>query len=141
MRFTTRKRRQAPAVIIISLIDILIVLLIFMMVTTSFRQTPALKLALPESKQPRQGTSSDASIVVTIAKNEPRFYLDTKLVTFQRLQDELAARAKKNPKVSVSIRPDTDAPVGQVVRVMDAAKAANIRDINMFTKTPGQQKP
>lgn len=139
MRFTTHKRRQAPAVIIISLIDILIVLLIFMMVTTSFKQTPALKLALPESKQPRQGTTSDAAIIVTIAKNEPRFYIDTKLVTFQRLQEELEARAKKNPKVSISIRPDTDAPVGQVVRVMDAAKAANIRDINMFTKTPGQK--
>jgi biopolymer transport protein ExbD len=139
MRFTTHKRHQAPAVIIISLIDILIVLLIFMMVTTSFRQTPALKLALPESKQPRQGTTSDAAIIITIAKNEPRFYIDTKLVTFQRLQEELTARAQKNPKVSVSIRPDTDAPVGQVVRVMDAAKAANIRDINMFTKTPGQK--
>ena len=93
MQFTVRKHRQAPAVIIISLIDILIVLLIFMMVTTSFRQTPALKLALPESKQPRQGTSSDAAIIVSIAKNEPRFYIDTKLVTFQRLQDELIARA------------------------------------------------
>jgi biopolymer transport protein ExbD len=139
MRFTVHKRRQAPAVIIISLIDILIVLLIFMMVTTSFKQTPALKLALPESKQPRQGTSSDAAIIVTITKNEPRFYIDTKLVTFQRLQEELIARAKQNSKVSVSIRPDTDAPVGQVVRVMDAAKAANIREINMFTKTPGQK--
>jgi biopolymer transport protein ExbD len=139
MRFTVHKRRQAPAVIIISLIDILIVLLIFMMVTTSFRQTPALKLALPESKQPRQGTSSDAAIIVTIAKNEPRFYLDTKLVTFQRLQEELIERAKKNPTVSISIRPDTDAPVGQVVRVMDAAKAANIREINMFTKSPEQK--
>jgi biopolymer transport protein ExbD len=136
MRFTFRKRRSAPAVIIISLIDILIVLLIFMMVTTSFKQTPALKLALPESKQPKQGTSSDTAIVITIGKNEPRFYLDTKLVTFARLQEELAARAKKNPKIAVSIRPDTDAPIGELVRVMDAVKAANIRDINMATKTP-----
>jgi biopolymer transport protein ExbD len=139
MRFTTRKRRQAPAVIIISLIDILIVLLIFLMVTTSFKQTPALKLALPESKQPRQGTSSDAAMIVTIAKNEPRFYLDTKLVTFQRLQEELTARAKKDPKVSVSIRADTDAPWGQVIRVLDAAKAANIKTINSFTKPPDQK--
>jgi biopolymer transport protein ExbD len=139
MKFVTHKRRQAPAVIIISLIDILIVLLIFMMVTTSFKQTPALKLALPESKQPRQGTSSDASLIVTIAKTEPRFFLDTKPVTFQRLQEEIAARAAKDPKISISIRADTDAPVGQMIRVMDAAKAANIKNINMFTKPPGQK--
>jgi biopolymer transport protein ExbD len=139
MKFVTHKRRQAPAVIIISLIDILIVLLIFMMVTTSFKQTPALRLALPESKQPRQGTSSDAAIIVTIAKSEPRFYLDQNLVTFQRLQDELISRAKKNPKITLSIRADTEAPWGQVIRVMDAAKAANIKSINGFTKPAGQK--
>ena len=55
MRFTTRKQRQAPAVIIISLIDILIVLLIFLMVTTTFKQFPAVKLTLPEAKQPNRG--------------------------------------------------------------------------------------
>lgn len=137
MRFVTHKRRQAPAVIIISLIDILIVLLIFMMVTTSFKQTPALKLALPESKQPRQGTSTDAGMIITVAKNEPRFYLDDKLVTFQRLQEEMAARAQKDPKITVSIRADTEAPWGQVVRVLDAAKAANIKNINGFTKPQG----
>jgi biopolymer transport protein ExbD len=139
MQFKVHKRRQAPAVIIISLIDILIVLLIFMMVTTSFKQTPALKLALPESKQPKQGTSSDSSVIITIDKKEPRFYIDTKLVTFQRLQEELVARAEKNPKITVSIRPDKDAPVGDLVRVMDAVKAANIKDINMATKTPAQK--
>jgi biopolymer transport protein ExbD len=139
MRFVTHKRRQAPAVIIISLIDILIVLLIFMMVTTSFKQTPALKLALPESKQPRQGTSSDAAVIVTIAKSEPRFYLDQNLVTFARLQDELIARAKKSPNITLSIRADAEAPWGQVIRVMDAAKAANIKNVNSFTKPPGQK--
>jgi biopolymer transport protein ExbD len=139
MRFVTHKRRQAPAVIIISLIDILIVLLIFMMVTTSFKQTPALKLALPESKQPRQGTSSDAAVIVTIAKSEPRFYLDQALVTFNRLQDELIARAKKNPNITLSIRADAEAPWGQVIRVMDAAKAASIKNVNSFTKPPGQK--
>src|ERR1700741_4318506 len=123
MRFTTHKRRQTPPVIIISLIDVLLVLLIFLMVTTSFKQTPALKLALPESKQPRQGTSTDAGIIITISKNEPRFYLDDKLVTFQRLQEEMGARAAKDPKITVSIRADTEAPWGQVVRVLDAAKA------------------
>jgi biopolymer transport protein ExbD len=139
MRFVTHKRRQAPAVIIISLIDILIVLLIFMMVTTSFKQTPALKLALPESKQPRQGTSTDSGIIITVAKNEPRFYLDDKLVTFSRLQEEMIKRAEKDPKITVSIRADTEAPWGQVVRVLDAAKAANIKNINSFTKPPAQK--
>lgn len=92
-------------------------------------------LELPESNQPRQGTSSDSAIIVTITKTEPYFFLNEKPVTFVHLQEELAARTKKNPKVPISIRPDTDAPVSQVVRVIDAAKAANIKDVNILTKS------
>ena len=57
--------------IIISLIDILIVLLIFLMVTTSFKQFPAVKLTLPESRQPKllfmhrdQVTTTDSVVSV-----------------------------------------------------------------------------
>lgn len=74
MRFITRKRRQTPAIIIVSLIDILMVLLIFLMATTTFKQQPALKLALPESKQGKAG-GSEASLVVTIAPREPHLYV------------------------------------------------------------------
>ena len=70
MKFITRKRRQAPTIIIISLIDILIVLLIFLMVTTTFKQQPALKLTLPESKNAKAG-AMEGNLVVTIATNAP----------------------------------------------------------------------
>lgn len=137
MRFTTHKRRQAPTIIIISLIDILIVLLIFLMVTTTFKQQPAVKLALPETKQARPG-SSEANLVVTVAKQEPHLYLGTYPITYEKLQQELTTRVAQNPKVALSIRADTDAPFGQIVRVMDAAKAANIKVVNAFTKNPAQ---
>ena len=51
MRFLVHKRRTAPAVIIVALIDVLIVLVIFLLVTTTFKQVPALQLALPASRQ------------------------------------------------------------------------------------------
>ena len=88
MQFTIRKRRQPPTIIIISLIDILIVLLIFMMVTTTFKQQPALKLVLPESKQtPKTGATED-NLIVTIAKQEPYLYLGPRPVTLDKLQEE-----------------------------------------------------
>lgn len=133
MQFTARKRRSPPTVIIISLIDILIVLLIFLMVTTTFKQQPALKLALPESKQAKTG-ASEVGLVVTVAKEQPHLYLDTRAVTLDRLQAELLAAVSRNPQVTLAIRADMDAPFGQIVRVMDAAKAANIRTVSAFTK-------
>ncbi|MEO8428243.1 MAG: biopolymer transporter ExbD [Verrucomicrobiota bacterium] len=139
MRFVARKRRQPPPIIIISLIDILIVLLIFLMVTTTFKQQPSLKLALPESKQAKEG-ASDAPLVVTIAHQEPYFYLGARSVTLERLQQELASSAARNPKVSMSIRADAKAPLEQVIKVMDAARAANIKSaIELYTKKAGQQ--
>jgi biopolymer transport protein ExbD len=137
MQFTVRKRRQPPPIIIISLIDILIVLLIFLMVTTTFKQRPALKLALPESKQTPKTGSSEDNLIVTIARQEPYLYIGPRAVTLDKLQKELKDRAAQNPKVSLSIRADTDAPFGQIVKVMDAAKAADIRTVNAFTKSVG----
>jgi len=138
MQFTIRKRRQPPTIIIISLIDILIVLLIFMMVTTTFKQQPALKLVLPESKQtPKTGATED-NLIVTIAKQDPYLYLGPRPVTLDKLEHELKASAAANPRLRLSVRPDEGAPIGQLVKVMDAAKAAGIKDVSMFTKAVGQ---
>jgi biopolymer transport protein ExbD len=134
MQFTIRKRRQPPPIIIISLIDILIVLLIFMMVTTTFKQQPALKLALPASKQaPKTGATED-NLIVTIAKQEPHLYLGARPVTQDKLEQELKAGAASNPRLKISVRADEGAPIIQLVKVMDAANAAGIKDVSMFTK-------
>ena len=137
MRFIERKRRQPPAVIIVSLIDVLIVVLIFLMVTTSFKQQkPAVKLTLPESKQGKAGASEDAPVIITIAKQEPYFYLANRPVTLDKLQAELIAGVAKNPNVAVSIRADEGSPWGKVVNVMDAAKVAKVKAVSAFTKSP-----
>lgn len=132
MRFLVKKRRQAPTIIIISLIDILIVLLIFMMVTTTFKQQPSLKLALPESKQSKPGVT-ETTLIITVAKQEPFLYLGNLPITSDRLQAELASRAQRNPQIMMSIRADKEAPFGQIIKVMDAAKAANIKSVSAVT--------
>jgi len=138
MQFLPRKRRSPPSVIIVSLIDVLMVVLIFLMVTTTFKQQPAVKLALPESSQPREGVSDNPPLVVTVAKTAPHLYLGARPVTLEKLQAELLARVKENPKTTLTIRADTDAPFGQIVKVMDAAKAAQIKTISAFTKNAGK---
>ena len=138
MRFLTRRRRQPPSIIIVSLIDILVVLLIFLVVTTTFKQQPAIKLVLPESKQPQEGAAEN-NIVITVDKQPPHFYLGKKPVTLEQLQSELTALATKNPDTPVAVRTDTDSPVGKFVNVMDRVKAAGFRKpVSIFTKQPGK---
>lgn len=138
MTFYQRKRRHPPAVIIVPLIDILMVLLIFMMATSTFKMQPAIRLTLPESRQGREGASLDDSLVISIARAEPFFALDTEIVDLPRLEATLQRRARDNPDLTVSIRADTEAPWGRVVEVMDAIKEAGFRrPIAAFTRHPG----
>jgi biopolymer transport protein ExbD len=140
MQFYARKRRQAPAVIIVALIDILIVLLIFLMVTTTFKQQPALKLALPESSQAQKTGADEAPpLVVSIdPKGILRLGADATPVTVERLKGELLFAVAKTPDVKLAISADAAAPWGVIVKVMDAAKAAKISTVNAFTKEAGK---
>ena len=141
MRFYVRKRRQAPAVIIVALIDILIVLLIYLMVTTTFRQQPALKLALPESSHAEKtGAQETPPLLVSIdSQGDLRLGPEGKPVTGERLKSELTAAAQNTPDLKLAISADTKAPFGQVIRVMDAAKDAKIKIVNAFTKEAVKQ--
>ncbi|HWX18937.1 MAG TPA: biopolymer transporter ExbD [Candidatus Binatia bacterium] len=138
MRFYHRKRRQPPAIIIVALIDILIVLLIFLMVTTSFKQQPALKLALAESSQAQKsGGRENAPLVVSIdPEGNLRLGAEAKPVTVDRLKEELLAAVAKNPDLKLAINADKKAPWGQLVKVMDAAKEAKLKieAVSAFTK-------
>ena len=136
MRFFIRKRSKPPTVIIVALIDILIVLLIFLMVTSTFKQRPALKLALPESTQAtKTGANETAPLIVAVDdKGNLRLGVEAKPVTVDRLKAELLAQVEKNPQLKLAISADKNAPFGQIVKLMDAAKEAGIKSVNAFTK-------
>lgn len=136
MRFFIRKRRQVPTIIIVALIDVLIVLLIFLLVTTQFKQQPALRLALPETTHAQKsGANESAPTVVSIdPQGSLRFGPEARPVTFEKFRSELLALVAQKPNVKLSISADKSAPIGQMVKVMDAAKDANIKDVKLFTK-------
>ena len=138
MQFTSRRRRQGPSVIIVSLIDVLIVVLIFLVSSTTFKKPPAVELTLPESSQARPGNASDTSpLIVDIAREAPHLYLDGKSVSIPELEQHLKARAFRNPDASLTLRADELAPVGMLIKVMDATKAAGISSVSAITRQTG----
>jgi biopolymer transport protein ExbD len=136
VRFPVKRRRGTPAVIIVALIDILIVLLIFLLVTTTFKQQPALRLALPESSQAmKSGANESAPLVVSVdSQGNLRVGSDALPMTVDQLRGRLVAEAAKKPDLKLAISADKNAPFGQIVKVMDAAKEAKIKLVNAFTK-------
>src|ERR1044071_394657 len=97
MHFYVRKRRQTPTVIIVALIDVLIVLLIFLMVTTTFKQQPALRLALPESSHAEKTAAAEkAPLLISIDAQGNLLFGDDKIaVTADSLKARLTERAQK----------------------------------------------
>jgi len=137
MQFTRHKRHRAPSVIIVSLIDVLLVVLIFLMVSTTFKKAEsALRLTMPESRQAKPGVVDPKAVVVAVASNAPYYFLAEQPVTLDRLQKELAAATQTNPQVTITIKPDKWAPVGEFMKVLDAAKAANPGDIKILAEKP-----
>jgi len=136
MHFTScRQRRRTPSVIIVSLIDVLLVVLIFLMVTTTFKKAePILKLALPESKQAKPGVADAKPYIIYISTNAPFFYVGERPVTLDHLQTDLEAATKKDAQLKVMIKADKRSPLGEAIKLIDVAKAANVASINFVTE-------
>ena len=134
MRFRIRKRRNTPTIIIVALVDVLIVLLIFLMVTTTFKQQPALRLALPESSQARKEgfTTNALPFMINITSNAV-IVLDREPVPFDSLKSRLQEEVAKNPDLKLAINADRNAPFYRIVNVMDIAKELKIKSVSAST--------
>ena len=137
MQFHVRTRRQPPAVIVVALIDVLVVLVIFLVITTTFKQQPALKLALPDSSQAkREGANERPPLVVYIDKQGSlRLGGGARPVTLERLRDELLSQQSANTNLLLAISADEKAPWGSVVKVWDIAKELKLKSVSAFTKS------
>jgi len=134
MHFYVRKRRTTPAVIIVALIDVLIVLVIFLLVTTTFKQTSALKVALPESSQSQKtGANDNPPLIVTVNTNGV-YFVDKLPVTDEQLKSRLKEAASKNPNLILEVNADEKAPWGKIVKVRDFAAEAKIKTLRAATK-------
>ena len=134
MRFLPRKNRKPPTVIVVALIDVLMVVLIFMVVSTTFKNQAAVSLALPASSQAKKEPSVNRPLIVTVAKNPPYFYIGADPIGEGALEDEIKKAVESNPDRQLSIRSDTDAPFGKIIKVMDAAKLAGVKGVKAFTR-------
>lgn len=141
MRFRLRSQRRPPTVIIVALIDVLIVLIIFLMVTTTFKQHPAVRLALPESSQARRVDTHEEAPLVIAVDAEGRLWWGTEGAPLDpaTLAVRLREEASRHPNLRLALSADEKAPFGQIVKVMDAAKEAGIRMVNAFAREPSRR--
>jgi biopolymer transport protein ExbD len=136
MSFYPRRRRTAPAIIIISLIDVLIVLLVFLLVTTTYRNQPNVKIALPEiGGEPKEGAGAAIPLLELGVKagDDVRYLLAGLPVTSEALGDRLRQLRRERPNSRVVIRADRAAEWERVLKAMREVRTAGFTNVQALT--------
>jgi biopolymer transport protein ExbD len=136
--FEMSQKHRTPSIRMINLVDILLNLLIFFIASTTFRvltnEPTAVKVLLPEAKTAEEvGKEQSNHIRVTVAADDT-VYLNKERIPIAGLEKALHEAKTKNPNVLLEFSADKSVNYGTVVAVVDAARAAGIRDITAFTK-------
>ena len=123
----TRPKKSGLTLDMTPMIDIVFQLLIFFMLSSSF-VTPALKLTLP--KAALNDKRETEQIVVSVDKQGDVF-VDTVKSSMTELKSTLEEKLARDSKKSFHIRGDQDMPYKFFVEVMDTARQAGAKQVNI----------
>ncbi|WP_394125558.1 ExbD/TolR family protein [Vibrio hepatarius] len=127
MRLGRRQSKQEEAQIdLTSMLDIVFIMLIFFIVTSSFVRESGVEVNRPTASNVVSQKEAGIFVAVTSAND---IYIDKRMVDVERVQATLEHLLLDRPDASLVIQADEHAYSGTVVKVMDAAKGAGVKNI------------
>ncbi|MCG3728425.1 ExbD/TolR family protein [Vibrio cincinnatiensis] len=135
MRLGRHSSNQEEAQVdLTSMLDIVFIMLIFFIVTSSFVRESGVEVNRPSAAN--VAAQKDAGIFVAItAAND--IYIDKRQIDAERVQATLEHLLLEQPEASLVIQADEHAYNGTVVKVMDAAKGAGVKNIALAAEKRG----
>lgn len=128
MRFRTRRRRE-PQVIMVSLVDVVLQLVIFFVLTSTFKVSEvSIDISLPSAAAPA-GTQEPGITVDLDAAGIIR--LGGQEMTRSELAEYFRTEAARKSDHTVLLRADRDASHGEVVALLDLARASDMRSLSI----------
>ncbi len=131
------RMRDEPEINFIPLIDVLLVILIFLMVTTTYQRIRELQITLPEASA-EQMDNRPQEINVGV-DSEGNYAINGQVFRFSSVDDFAATLRDAAGDVEepiVIINADANATHQSVIRVMEAARVANITHLTFATNEP-----
>ncbi len=132
--------RRKPEIQMSPLIDVVFLLLIFYSVTTQFVTDQRLKLKLPEARTAEEvGQGRERKPPVITIAADGSVWVDDREIPEARLETEIDRIVKGAKDGAVILKGDQGADYGVVVHVLDLARAAGARSIQMSAVKPQRQ--
>jgi len=127
MRLGRRHHKQEEAQVdMTSMLDIVFIMLIFFIVTSSFVRESGVEVNRPTASNVVSQKEADIFVAITSAND---IYIDKRMVDVERVEATLEHLMLDKPDASLVIQADEHAYSGTVVKVMDAAKGAGVKNI------------
>lgn len=134
-------RRRKPEVQMAPLIDVVFLLLIFYAVTTQFVSDQRIKLKLPEAKTAEEisrGRQEKPPIVKV--SRDGHVWINDQIVPKEKLESEIKALLASQSGQTLILKGDEGADYGVVVHVLDLARSAGAKSIQMSAQKPAKSQ-
>lgn len=109
-----------------SLTDIVLLLLIFFLLTSSFVTNFGIKVDIPKAETGAQTENQFISVAIT---KDGEYYVDGNITSSGMLASSIREARNNKPQGALVLRADKEAIVDNAVRVMNIAKALELRII------------
>jgi biopolymer transport protein ExbD len=109
-----------------SLTDIIFLLLLYFLLTSSFVANFGIKVDIPKAVSGAQTKNQFISVAVT---KSGTFYVDGNRVSQSQLTSKIRQAKQNKPEGTLVLRADKNAIINNAVRVMNIAKALNLKII------------
>jgi len=114
--------------------DVLLVLLIIFMILAALVTPPGFQKELPNNNNAPPTNQNNNKKDIDVEVNEKGvIFVDNEKTDEKTIYYTMAQAAKKRGHIHVSITADTKAPYGIIIRILDAAKEANLDDVGFVT--------
>lgn len=115
------------------MLDVVFIMLIFFIVTASFVKEAGIDINRPPPSSGIQPEDPDkTSILVAINENDT-IWVDQRMVDIRTVRANIERALAASPQSNVLVQADQNSTNQVLVKVMDAARLAGVRDISVAT--------
>lgn len=128
-----KKRESSTGINMTPLIDMVFILLIFFIVTTSFAKESGVDVERPVANSAER--KENVSVVVGIDPTG-NIWLDGKSIDIRSVRSWMERFVAETPEGVVVVAADTKAESGILIKVLDACREADVKNVSVAARKP-----